>query len=73
MGESIIEAVAIEKSYPQADGTRIQVVGQTDLSISREKSLPCSDPPAAASPLCCAFSRASRNHPQEASSGMASH
>ncbi len=27
MSEAIIEAVAIEKSYPQADGTRIQVVG----------------------------------------------
>ena len=37
MGESIIEAVAIEKSYPQADGTRIQVVGHTDLSIEPGK------------------------------------
>jgi NitT/TauT family transport system ATP-binding protein len=37
VGESIIEAVAIEKSYPQADGTRIQVVGHTDLSIERGK------------------------------------
>ena len=37
MDESIIEAVAIEKSYPQADGTRIQVVGHTDLSIEPGK------------------------------------
>ena len=37
MGESIIEAVAIEKSYPQPDGTRIQVVGHTDLSIEPGK------------------------------------
>ena len=37
MGEAIIEAVAIEKSYPQADGTRIQVVGHTDLSIEPGK------------------------------------
>jgi NitT/TauT family transport system ATP-binding protein len=37
VGESIIEAVAIEKSYPQADGTRIQVVGHTDLSIEPGK------------------------------------
>ena len=37
MGEPIIEAVAIEKSYPQADGTRIQVVGHTDLSIEPGK------------------------------------
>jgi NitT/TauT family transport system ATP-binding protein len=37
VSESIIEAVAIEKSYPQADGTRIQVVGHTDLSIEPGK------------------------------------
>jgi NitT/TauT family transport system ATP-binding protein len=37
VGDSIIEAVAIEKSYPQADGTRIQVVGHTDLSIEPGK------------------------------------
>jgi NitT/TauT family transport system ATP-binding protein len=37
VGEAIIEAVAIEKSYPQADGTRIQVVGHTDLSIEPGK------------------------------------
>jgi NitT/TauT family transport system ATP-binding protein len=37
VGEPIIEAVAIEKSYPQADGTRIQVVGHTDLSIEPGK------------------------------------
>ena len=30
---SIIEARAVEKSYPQPDGTRIQVVGVTDLTI----------------------------------------
>ncbi len=35
--EAIIEAVAIEKSYPQPDGTRIQVVGLTNLSIERGK------------------------------------
>jgi NitT/TauT family transport system ATP-binding protein len=34
---AIIEAVGIEKSYPQADGTRIQVVGLTDLTIEQEK------------------------------------
>ena len=33
MSEAIIEAVAIEKSYPQPDGTRIQVVGPTNLVI----------------------------------------
>jgi len=37
VSESIIEAVAIEKSYPQADGTRIQVVGHTDLRIEPGK------------------------------------
>jgi len=37
VGQAIIEAVAIEKSYPQADGTRIQVVGHTDLSIEPGK------------------------------------
>jgi NitT/TauT family transport system ATP-binding protein len=37
VGESIIEAVAIEKSYPQPDGTRIQVVGHTDLNIEPGK------------------------------------
>jgi NitT/TauT family transport system ATP-binding protein len=35
--EPIIEARAIEKSYPQPDGTRIQVVGLTDFSIEPEK------------------------------------
>ncbi len=35
--EPIIEARAIEKSYPQADGTRIQVVGLTDFSIEPGK------------------------------------
>ncbi len=33
----IIEAVAIEKSYPQPDGTRIQVVGATNLVIEAGK------------------------------------
>ena len=37
MSEAIIEAVAIEKSYPQADGTRIQVVGATNLVIEAGK------------------------------------
>ena len=37
MSEAIIEAVAIEKSYPQADGTRIQVVGSTNLAIEAGK------------------------------------
>ena len=36
-GEIIIEARVIEKSYPQADGTRIQVVGLTDFSIESGK------------------------------------
>ncbi|HUA14893.1 MAG TPA: nitrate/sulfonate/bicarbonate ABC transporter ATP-binding protein [Verrucomicrobiae bacterium] len=34
---AIIEAVGIEKSYPQADGTRIQVVGTTNLVIEPGK------------------------------------
>ncbi len=37
MSEAIIEAVAIEKSYPQPDGTRIQVVGATDLVVEAGK------------------------------------
>ena len=37
MTEPIIEARAIEKSYPQPDGTRIQVVGLTDFSIEPGK------------------------------------
>ena len=37
MSEAIIEAVAVEKSYPQADGTRIQVVGSTNLVIEPGK------------------------------------
>jgi NitT/TauT family transport system ATP-binding protein len=37
VSEAIIEAVAIEKSYPQADGTRIQVVGATNLVIEAGK------------------------------------
>jgi NitT/TauT family transport system ATP-binding protein len=35
--EPIIEAHAIEKSYPQPDGTRFQVVGLTDFSIDPGK------------------------------------
>jgi NitT/TauT family transport system ATP-binding protein len=34
---TIIEAVGIEKSYPQPDGTRIQVVGLTNLSVEPGK------------------------------------
>ena len=37
MAEVIIEAVAVEKSYPQPDGTRIQVVGSTNLAIEQGK------------------------------------
>lgn len=35
--EPIIEGRAIEKSYPQPDGTRIQVVGVTDFAIEPGK------------------------------------
>jgi NitT/TauT family transport system ATP-binding protein len=35
--EPIIEARAIEKSYPQPDGTRVQVVALTDLAIEPGK------------------------------------
>ncbi len=37
MGEAIIEAVAVEKSYLQPDGTRIQVVGSTNLAVESGK------------------------------------
>ena len=37
MSEVIVEARAVEKSYPQPDGTRIQVVGATNLSIEPGK------------------------------------
>ncbi len=37
MGDAIIEAVGVEKSYPQSDGTRIQVVGTTNLVIEAGK------------------------------------
>ncbi len=37
MSEAIIQARAIEKSYPQPDGSRIQVVGLTDFSIESGK------------------------------------
>jgi len=37
MGDAIIEAVGLEKSYPQPDGTRIQVVGTTNLIIEAGK------------------------------------
>jgi NitT/TauT family transport system ATP-binding protein len=35
--EPIIEALGVEKSYPQPDGTRIQVVGLTNLAIEPGK------------------------------------
>jgi NitT/TauT family transport system ATP-binding protein len=37
LSEAIIEAVAVEKSYPQSDGTRIEVVGATNLAIEPGK------------------------------------
>jgi NitT/TauT family transport system ATP-binding protein len=37
VSEAIIEAAAVEKSYPQPDGTRIQVVGTTNLAIEPGK------------------------------------
>jgi len=37
VSEAIIEAVGVEKSYPQPDGTRILVVGATNLAIERDK------------------------------------
>jgi NitT/TauT family transport system ATP-binding protein len=37
VNDAIIEARAIEKSYPQPDGTRIQVVGVTDFVIEPGK------------------------------------
>jgi NitT/TauT family transport system ATP-binding protein len=37
VNEAIVEAVGIEKSYPQPDGTRIQVIGQTNLAIEPGK------------------------------------
>ena len=37
MSEPIIEAEAVEKSYPQPDGTRIRVVGATNLAIEPGK------------------------------------
>jgi NitT/TauT family transport system ATP-binding protein len=37
VSEAIIQAAGIEKSYPQSDGTCIQVVGQTDLAIEPGK------------------------------------
>ena len=37
MSDAIIEAVGVEKSYPQPDGTRIQVVGTTNLVIEAGK------------------------------------
>ncbi len=37
MSEVIIEAVAVEKSYPQPDGTRVQVVGATSLAVESGK------------------------------------
>jgi NitT/TauT family transport system ATP-binding protein len=37
VSDAIIEAVGLEKSYPQPDGTRIQVVGTTSLAIEPGK------------------------------------
>jgi NitT/TauT family transport system ATP-binding protein len=37
VSEAIIEAQAIEKSYPQPDGTRVQVVGLMDFAIEPGK------------------------------------
>ena len=37
MAEAIIEARAVEKAYPQPDGTQVQVVGATDLAIEPGK------------------------------------
>ena len=37
MAETIIQACAVEKYYPQADGNRIEVIAPTDLSISPGK------------------------------------
>jgi NitT/TauT family transport system ATP-binding protein len=37
VAEAIIEAVGVEKSYPQPDGTRIQVVGATNLAVEQGK------------------------------------
>ena len=37
MAEAIIEAVAVEKWYAQSDGTRIQVIASTNLSIEPGK------------------------------------
>jgi NitT/TauT family transport system ATP-binding protein len=39
VSDAIIQAVGIEKSYPQADGTRIQVVGVTNLEVEPGKIL----------------------------------
>src|ERR1700721_4175256 len=43
--QPIIEAVGVEKSYPQADGTRIQVVGLTNLVIEPGKIVALLGPP----------------------------
>jgi NitT/TauT family transport system ATP-binding protein len=37
VNDAIIEAVGIEKSYPQPDGTHVQVIGATDLVIEPGK------------------------------------
>jgi len=37
VSDAIIEAVAVEKSYPQPDGTRILVVGTTNLAVEAGK------------------------------------
>src|SRR5664279_2059752 len=37
LAETIIQACAVEKYYPQADGNRIEVIAPTDLSVSPGK------------------------------------
>jgi NitT/TauT family transport system ATP-binding protein len=37
VSEAIIEAVAVEKSYPQPDGTRVQIVGSTNMVVESGK------------------------------------
>jgi NitT/TauT family transport system ATP-binding protein len=37
LSDAIIEAVGIEKSYPQPDGTRVQVIGATSVAVEPGK------------------------------------
>jgi NitT/TauT family transport system ATP-binding protein len=37
VSDAIIEAVGVEKSYPQPDGTRVQVIAQTSLAVEPGK------------------------------------